>query len=376
MATSTPTRLFTPLTIGSLTLSHRIVLAPLTRYRASTTNVPLPMTTEYYTQRASTPGTLLITEATQISPSAGGMPNAPGIWNEEQISAWRRVTDAVHGKGCFIFCQLIALGRAARGGANGNGEGRWEVCAPSALPLDRGGVDGKGVVPRELREEEIWEIIGDFGVAAKNAIAAGFDGVEAHGANGYLIDQFLQDVTNHRRDGWGGSVEKRARFGVEVLKSMVDAVGAERVGVRLSPWNTWQGMKMEDPVPQFAYLIRELRGMKPAYLHLVESRVINNVDTEKVEGLEPFLEAWGTEAPILVAGGYNAENTREAVDVEYRKYNVAVAFGRHFLANPDLPFRLQTKLSLNKYDRASFYTPLLEAGYLDYPFSPEFLVKE
>ncbi|KAL4860849.1 hypothetical protein BDV12DRAFT_208758 [Aspergillus spectabilis] len=363
------TRLFTPLHLGQITLSHRVIMAPLTRYRCSESHVPLPMMVEYYSQRASAPGTLIIAEATQISPRAGGMPNGPALWNEEQIEGWKKVTEAVHAKGCYIFCQLIALGRAARPEMLKG----FDVCAPSAVPLDRG--DGNGsevVVPRELTEKEIWGVISDFGTAAKNAIRAGFDGVEVHGANGYLVDQFLQDGTNHRSDGWGGSVEARARVAVEVAKRLFGAVGADRIGFRLSPWNTWQGMKMEDPVPQFEYTVRKLRELDLAYLHLVESRVINNVDTVKVEGLEPFLEAWGPEAPVIVAGGYNIENTSEAVDVEYSKYNVAVAFGRHFLANPDLPFRLQQKLSLNKYDRATFYTPRQKGGYIDYPFSTEF----
>ncbi|KAL5342259.1 hypothetical protein BJX70DRAFT_410914 [Aspergillus crustosus] len=362
-------RLFTPLTIGPVTLSHRVIMAPLTRYRCSESHVPLPMMVEYYTQRASTPGTLLIAEATQISPRAGGMPNGPALWNEEQIEGWKKVTDAVHGKGSYTFCQLIALGRVARGSALKE-NGGFDVIAPSALPFDKGD-RSEPVVPRELSEEEIWGIIEDFGTAAKNAIQAGFDGVEVHGANGYLVDQFLQDVTNQRSDGWGGSVEGRSRFAVEVAKSLVSAVGADRVGFRLSPWNTWQGMKMEDPVPQFEYTVKKLRELGLAYLHLVESRVINNVDTAKVDGLEPFLEAWGPDAPVIVAGGYNGQNTSEAVDVEYSKYNVAVAFGRHFLANPDLPFRLQHNLSLNKYDRASFYTPRQKGGYIDYPFSAE-----
>ncbi|KAL4875669.1 putative N-ethylmaleimide reductase [Aspergillus karnatakaensis] len=367
--TSTESRLFTPLPLGPLTLSHRIILAPLTRYRCSPSHVPLPMMAEYYAQRASTPGTLLIAEATQISPraGAGGMPNAPALWDEEHIEGWKVVTDKVHARGCFVFCQLIALGRAARvEGLDGG-----EVCAPSAIPMPRDGTgaEAKRVVPRELTDEEIWGIIEDYGIAAGNAIKAGFDGVEVHGANGYLVDQFLQDVTNQRSDGWGGSVAARSRFAVEVAKRIVSVVGAERVGFRLSPWNTWQGMKMTDPVPQFVEMVRKLRDLGLAYLHLVESRVINNVDTVKVEGLEPFLEAWGTEAPVIVAGGYNAHNTREAVDGGYAKYNVAVAFGRHFLANPDLPLRLQQGLELNKYDRASFYTPRQEAGYTDYPFS-------
>ncbi|KKK12179.1 hypothetical protein ARAM_006515 [Aspergillus rambellii] len=363
-------RLFEPITIGNANLNHRVVMAPLTRFRTDDNNTPLPMVGEYYEQRASTPGTLLISEAIQVSPAAGGMPYGPGIWSAAQIAAWKKVTDAVHAKGSYMFCQLIALGRAADPECLRE-TGNYDFCAPSPLPMEAAGPDS--AIPRELREEEIQSIIGDFATAAKNAIAAGFDGVEAHGANGYLIDQFLEDVTNQRTDRWGGSVENRARFALGVAKAMVDAVGAERVAFRLSPWNTWQGMKMKDPVPQFSYVVEKLREMNLAYLHLTESRVVNSEDVAKTEGIEFLLDIWGPEAPVIVAGGYNAENTSQAVDIEYKKYNVAVAYGRHFIANPDLPFRLQKQLSLNKYQRATFYTPKVATGYVDYPFSPEFL---
>lgn len=341
-------------------------MAPLTRLRSDTSHTPLPISTKYYEQRASVPGTLLIAEATQISPSAGGIPHGPGIWSEDQITQWKEITAAVHAKGSFIFCQLIALGRAADP-ATLRSEGGYDLLAPSAIPMEPG-----MIIPGELNSDQIEDIIRQFAVAAKNAIRAGFDGVEVHGANGYLVDQFLQDVSNQRSDIWGGSIPNRARFAVEVTKALVDAVGSERVGFRISPWNTWQGMKMADPGPQFAYLVEQLKQFGLAYLHVIESRVINNVDCEKGESIRSLLDIWGRTAPVLVAGGYNAENFEDAV-LEYANNDVAVVFGRHFLANPDLPFRLRHRITLNRYNRDSFYSPMQENGYADYPFSAEFL---
>ncbi|OGM40910.1 NADH:flavin oxidoreductase/NADH oxidase family protein [Aspergillus bombycis] len=360
------TQLFEPLRVGNLTLNHRVVMAPLTRLRADEHHVPLPMSTNYYAQRASVPGTLIIAEATLISAAAGGVPHAPGLFTDAQIQAWKKITDAVHAKGSYIYCQLIALGRAADPSTLRK-EGGFEVSAPSAIAMQDG-----ATVPQALSEEEIRGFIRDFAAAGRNAILAGFDGVEVHGANGYLVDQFLQDVSNQRTDQWGGSIENRARFGVEVAKALVEAVGADRVGFRISPWNTWQGMKMADPAPQFSYLVRRLKELGLAYLHAIESRVINNVDCEKREDLQPFLEIWGRATPVLLAGGYTPDNVRQAVEEEYQGYNVAVVFGRHFLANPDLPFRLQHGIPLQKYDRDTFYTPMQCHGYADYPFSSEF----
>ncbi|KAL4933776.1 alkene reductase [Aspergillus undulatus] len=366
-----PSHLFAPLHIANVDLQHRVVMAPLTRLRATKDHIQLPITKTYYEQRASVPGTLIIAEAVMISPrsGAGGVPHGPGIWNEEQIAAWKDITDAVHAKGSYIFAQLFAAGRAGDPStlkADCGEEGEGEVAAPSSIPMD-----SSAILPRELTEREIQGIIADFAIAARNAMEAGFDGVEVHGANGYLVDQFLQDMTNHRSDRWGGSIENRARFGLEVARALVDAVGAERVGFRVSPWNTWQGMKMADPVPQFSYFVMGLRELKLGFLHVIESRVINNVDCEKTESIDFLLKIWGRTSPVLVAGGYTPDNA-EAAFQEYKDNDIAVVFGRHFLANPDLPFRIQQGLSLNKYDRASFYTPMGEEGYADYPFSPEF----
>lgn len=356
-------KLFQPLKVGRMTLQHRIAMAPLTRFRASTDHVLLPIGTEYYAQRAAEPGTLLVSEATHISPRhcAGG--NSVGIWDREHIEAWKPVTKAVHERGSFLYCQLFAPGRA------GCKEG-YPLLSSSATPMEPG-----ADTPRAMTDEEIWECISDFRVAARNAIEAGFDGVELHGANGYLIDQFLQDVCNKRTDRWGGSVENRSRFAVELTKAVAEEIGADRLGVRLSPWNKWQGMKMEVPAAkaQFEDAIKRLRGLGLAYLHLTESRVVNNVDCEKEEDLDFAFEAWAGASPILVAGGIKAESVRRVVDEDYKGYDTVAVFGRYFLSTPDLVYRVRHGLAMNAYDRDTFYVPEIPKGYIDYPFSPEYL---
>jgi NADPH2 dehydrogenase len=356
------TKLFQPFQIGRARLDHRVVMAPLTRLRADHEHVQLPMAVEYYSQRASKGG-LIISEGTIIAPKHGGTAHMPGIWSDAQIARWREITDAVHDKGGSMFCQLISLGRVADAN-NLEAEGKFTLIGPSPTPL----ADSTGPTPHELSKEEIQASIRAFEQAAKNAIAAGFDGVEIHGANGYLVDQFTQDTANQRTDDYGGSVENRARFGVEVAKAVVKAVGSDRVGYRISPFSSFHGMKMDEPISQFSHLVRELRNLGLAYLHVIESRVINNVDCEKKEGIEPLLEAWGTERPVIVAGGFTAELARHAVDTEYSDHPTAVAFGRRFLANPDLPYRLREGCDLNKYDRSTFYAPMQREGYTDYPF--------
>ncbi|PKK48826.1 hypothetical protein CI102_6333 [Trichoderma harzianum] len=333
-------KLFEPLKVGNSILDHRIVMAPLTRFRADGNRVQLPQALEYYSQRASVPGTLIITEATLISEAHSGFPNAPGLWTDAQIESWKIITDAVHDGRCTIFCQLIAPGRAAvlsplAGGAR-------QLLSSSATPMTE---EEDADVPQEMTPEQIASCISDFAQAAKNAIRAGFDGIEIHGANGYLIDQFLQDNCNKRSDRWGGSIENRARFALEITSAIVEAIGAER----------------------------NLKRYRLAYLHIIESRVNNNVDIECTDSIKFLLDIWGNTSPIFVAGGYTPKNARQAVDGEYRDYDVAVVFGRHFLANPDLPYRIKEGQPLNKYDRASFYTPLLPEGYIDYPSSPGFV---
>lgn len=325
--------LFKPLKVGRCPLTSRLALAPLTRYRADEHHVPShSMVAEYYAQRASVPGTLLITEATFISPQAGLYDRVPGIWSDAQIAGWKRVTDAVHAKGSFIFMQLWALGRAS------SLDTLQKELGPEAELVGAGDVpiDGRGEKPIPLTEREIWEYVGWYAQAARNAIAAGFDGVEVHGANGYLPDQFLQDVSNNRTDAWGGSIENRARFALEVIKAVVEAVGADRTGIRLSPFSTFQSMRMADPVPQFSYLVKQLRQWKLAYIHLVESRIAGNLDVEETEKLDPLIDIWGNHGPLLLAGGFTADSARKAVDKDYPDKDVVVVFGRYFISNPDL----------------------------------------
>lgn len=360
-------KLFTPLQVGRVQLAQRIAMAPMTRFRADDSHVPLPIVRDYYEQRASVPGTLIVTEGTFISARAGGYRNIPGIYTPEQIAAWRSIVDAIHAKGSFAYLQLWALGRAADPGVLKE-EGPYDFVSSSPVPIN----PDAPAKPRELTEDEIWAFVGDYAQAARNAIAAGFDGVEIHAANGYLIDQFIQDTCNHRTDAWGGSVEKRARFALEVTKAVVDAVGADRTGIRLSPWSTFQGMRMADPVPQFTYLTEKLKEFKLAYLHVVESRIAGNADIESSDQLDFVLQAWNNTSPVLIAGGYQAESAKEAVDSRYKDYDVVIAFGRPYISNPDLPFRVKEGIDFAPYVRDLFYVPKEPKGYIDYPFSDKF----
>ncbi|KAG9245949.1 hypothetical protein BJ878DRAFT_499073 [Calycina marina] len=359
------TKLFTPLKIGNATLSNRVVMAPLTRFRGTDDHVPLPFVKEYYTQRASYPGTLLITEATFIAPQAGGMPNVPGIWNKDQITTWKEVTDSVHKNGSLIYMQLWALGRAA------NSQNLTKELGTDAKVVSASDVPFEGgAKPTALTEEEIHQYIQLYAQAAKNAIEAGFDGVEVHSANGYLPDQFLQDKSNFRTDSWGGSIERRAKFGLEVTKAVVEAVGSERTGIRLSPYSTFQGMKMDDPAPQFEYYVKELKKLHLSYLHLVTSRIAGNADVVGKESIDHLVEIWDNQSPVLLAGGFKPDTA--VAEINKHKQDTAVAFGRYFISNPDLVFRVKENIKLIEYDRDLFYNAKQEHGYTDYEFSKEF----
>ncbi|KHO01880.1 Aldolase-type TIM barrel [Metarhizium album ARSEF 1941] len=361
--------LFKPLSIGNITVKHRLALAPLTRFRVSDDHVPLPITVDYYRQRSHVPGTLLVTEATIISPLDGGQDNVPGIWNEDQINAWRKVTDAVHENGSYIFAQLWSLGRVAEPDVAAK-EG-ISVVGADTIPTT-----ADSPKPHRLSLAQIQQRKEAFVAAAKSAIAAGFDGIELHGANGYLIDQFLQDVSNQRDDEYGGSVENRSRFAVEVATAVAEAIGPERTAVRLSPWSKYGSMGMADPVPQFTDVIQKLDRLNLAYLHLVESRVAGNTDVKakSSESLDFAYELWN--GPLLVAGGFLPQTAKSLVDEEHRDKDIVVVFGRRFLATPDLPFRVKNGIQLNEYNRDTFYTPKSPVGYIDYPFSREFLDTE
>ncbi|KAF2019521.1 FMN-linked oxidoreductase [Aaosphaeria arxii CBS 175.79] len=355
-------KLFQPLKVGNITLKNRVAMAPLTRFRADENHVPLPFVADYYAQRASVPGTLLVTEATFISPQAGGYGAVPAIHSQAQIDGWKKVTEAVHAKGSYIYLQLWALGRVADP-KTAEKEG-ITIRSSSAVALEG------HATPKELTIDEIKSFVQEYAQAAKNAIAAGFDGVEIHGANGYLIDQFNQDTVNQRTDAYGGSVENRSRFAIEVTEAVVNAVGADRTGIRLSPFSTFQGMKMKDPISQFSDIVSKLDKFGLAYVHLVESRVSGNADVESTERISPLVDLF--RGPVLVAGGFKPDSAKALVDKEYPNHDVVVVFGRYFISTPDLVFRLKEGIELNPYDRNTFYNAGEERGYTDYPFSKEF----
>ena len=367
MSNSSQSRLFKPLKVGNIELQNRIVLAPLTRFRADDAHVPLPFVAEYYAQRACVPGTLLITEATFIAPLAGGYGNAPGIYSQAQIESWKKVTAAVHEKGSFIYLQLWAVGRAADPTQLQKEFGEHGIVKSASDIAFEGGAK-----PTPLTEAEIKEYIFLYAQAAKNAIEAGFDGVEVIAANGYLIDQFLQDTSNNRTDAYGGSIENRARFGVEVTKAIVEAIGAERTGIRLSPFSPFQGMKMADPKPQFTYFAEQLKKLNLSYVHLVESRISGNATIDAVDKVDFLLDVWGTNSPVLVAGGFKPDTAKKAVDKEYPNREVAIVFGRYFTSNPDLVFRIREHIELMPYNRDLFYNKKEVEGYTTWPFSKEF----
>ncbi|KAL4739046.1 FMN-linked oxidoreductase [Aspergillus similis] len=367
------THLFKPLKIGTVQVQHRIGMAPLTRLRATPDRTPTPLMKEYYSQRASVPGTMIVTEGTLVSAaSAGGFSSAPGIWRADQVAAWKEITDAVHKKGSFIYVQLFGMGRAADK-ALAESEG-IEIVAPSAIPIPHE-ERPDAPMPRAMSIAEIKQTIVDFVTASKNALAAGFDGVEIHGANGYLLDQFLQDTSNQRDDEYGGSVENRSRLLYQVLQEVVKAIGADKVGLRLSPWSRFQGMRMDDPIPQFADIIDRASDLDLAYLSLVEARMFGAWDNKESmdegrETLDFVYERWNR--PILVAGGYGLEKARKLVDEQYPDGNIVVLFGRHFISNPDLVYRFKKGVELTKYQRETFYQISSAVGYVDYPFSEEF----
>ncbi|KAF2025379.1 FMN-linked oxidoreductase [Setomelanomma holmii] len=386
MAASTTAPLFEPLRIGNIDLSHRIVFAPLTRFRINDDHVPLSFVKDYYVQRAATPGTLLISEAIVVSRLAGSITHMPEIWSDAQIATWKEIADAVHAKGSYIFLQLCANGRAAS--PIERQKDGLDLIGPSAIPIsaekEQKGIvatSNQSPVPREMTEKEIWQVIRDFARAAQNAVhKAGFGGVEINAANGHMLDQFIQDNANQRTDAWGGSIEKRSRFVLEIAKATIAAVGKEKVGFRVSPWSTYLSMRMADPIPQFTYLIRELSKLGVAFMHLVEPRISGDltVEDQNIDSNIPLLEAWGDERPVIVAGGYSAESAVSALASggQYEGRKVAVAFGRHFVSNPDLVFRVKNKVELAPYDRSTFYKVGSKDGYLDYPFSEAYLAQE
>ncbi|GJG85419.1 alkene reductase [Gemmatimonadetes bacterium T265] len=360
--TLTESPLFTPFTLGRLTLPNRIVLAPMTRVRASAEGVIPEMAAEYYARRAS--GGLLITEATQVLPNGAGGRGTPGIHDDAQIAAWRRVTDAVHAAGGRIYLQLWHTGRAAHPSFLPEGE---DVVSASAVAIDGEVFTPAGRVPyappRALTLEEIPRYVEAYARGARNAIAAGFDGVEIHAANGYLIDQFLRDGSNRRTDAYGGSVENRARFLLDVVRAVAAAVGADRTGVRVSPTNPFQSMRDADPAALFGHVARELNAFGLAYLHVLEPVHADHPSADPGgRVVAPMIRA-AFRGPLILNGGYDRA-TADAAIAEGRAD--LIAFGVPYLANPDLPERYAQGAPLNPPNPATFYGGGAE-GYLDYP---------
>ncbi|KAH9886706.1 NADH:flavin oxidoreductase/NADH oxidase [Cubamyces lactineus] len=365
--TSLP-KLFQPTLVGDTPLAHRIVFAPLTRCRANKRGMQTDIGVEYYAQRASFPGTLLISEATYVASFAQGRsPHAPGIFSVEQIASWKRVADAVHAKGSYIFMQIWALGRAARTAAIEELRKEYpdfSCVSASNIPLE--GRDDVGH-PRALTIPEIKEYVAAFAQAARNAVyGAGFDGVEIHAAHGYMIDQFTQEMSNRRTDEYGGSIENRCRFALEIVDAVSNAVGQQKTALRISPWSDFQDMKMTDPVPTFTYLVSRLASDHPnlAYLHVVEPGVSGGTDGVARPGeSNDFIRKIWLPRTLVSVGGYSRDKALQVAE----ETGQLIAFGRAFVSNPDLPRRLLENIPLAEWDRELFYTPEDPHGYIDYP---------
>ena len=366
--------LFRPLQVGPYKLAHRVAMAPLTRMRAERDSfAPRPLNAEYYGQRA-TKGGLLIAEASPVLSHGRGNPATPGIYSEAQVAGWRKVSDAVHAKGGIIFLQLWHVGRVSHSSYHG---GALPVSA-SAIPIRAEGMkamtaDGKIVdyeTPRALETADVAGIVEAFRQAAGNALAAGFDGVEIHGANGYLLEQFLQSRSNQRTDRYGGSIVNRARLLLEITQAAVDVWGANRVGVRLSPHGIANDSGEADPMPLYSYVAGALDKLGLAYLHLIEPRSSGagraDVNWQNVpSAMVLFRPLWS--GVLITAGGFTGETANAAVAEGHAD---AIAFGRIFISNPDLPRRLAHDYPITPYNRATFYGGEAK-GYTDYPVYDE-----
>lgn len=374
------TNLFKPIKVGKTVLRNRAVLCPLTRLRASQSrHVPnSELATKYYGQRSSVPGTMIITEGTFPSAQSSGTDNAPGIWSQEQVTEWKKIFSKIHENKSFVWVQLWVLGRQASPKSLKRDGLRYD--APSDEPYmseeTKKEAIESGNPQHGLTHEEIKQYIQDYVQAAKNSLEAGADGVEIHSANGYLLNQFLDPKSNKRTDEYGGSIEKRARFLLEVVDAVVDAVGHEHVGVRLSPYGTFGNMSgASDPLflAQYAYVVGQLEaraksGKGIAYIHLVEPRVTSPRLVEGEgwfkDGSNEFVGSiW--KGPIIKAGNYALDPKAAKEDVQFDDRTL-IGYGRLFIANPDLVLRLKDGLPLNQYDRDTFYTQTAK-GYVDYP---------
>lgn len=352
--------LFSPYEMGIFRLKNRMVMAPLTRSRAEAGNVPSAMAASYYSARAG--AGLIITEATQAGAGGQGYVSTPGLYSPEQVERWKTVTDAVHADGGTIFVQLWHVGRISHPDFR---DGELPVAPSAVAPRGMSTYTPTGLkpipTPRALELDEIPDIVEEFRQAARNAKAAGFDGVEVHGANGYLLDQFLQDCTNLRTDQYGGSVENRARLLFEVVDAVAGVLGRERVGVRLSPGGTFNDMMDCNPTQTFDYAVENLGRRDLAYLHIIEPAQTPGEHPLPDLSARHFRLLWpGT---LIVAGGYTFERAQSVLK---EGLTDLVAFGQLFLANPDLPERFRRGAKLNRPDPETFYTGGAK-GYIDYP---------
>lgn len=353
--------LFEPVKLGPLQLANRIVMAPLTRNRAGAHDIPSPLAIEYYEQRAS--AGLIIAEATQISPQGKGYAYTPGIYSDEQIAAWKKITDAVHAQGGKMILQLWHVGRISHPSLQTDGA---LPVAPSAIKPEGKTFTEAGwqqmETPRALNIAELPGIVADYAKAASNAIAAGFDGVEIHAANGYLLDQFLRDKTNHRDDAYGGPIENRARLLLEVVQAVTTAIGANRTGIRLSPISPANDCADSNPLPLFRYVVEQLNKYGLLYLHLVEGATGGPREVEHGFDLQILRKLF--KGPYIANNGYDLALAEKARDQELADL---IAFGRPFIANPDLVYRLKVGAPLNAMNTKTLYGGGAE-GYIDYPF--------
>ena len=356
---STPTKLFEPYKLGPITLPNRFVMAPLTRNRAVEGFVPSPLATEYYRQRAS--AGLLITEASQVSQQGQGYQDTPGIYSKEQVAGWRKVTDRVHERGGRIFIQLWHVGRISHTALQVN---NGAPVAPSAIRAKGktfvGGTFADVSEPRALALEEIPGIIESFKLATANALAAGFDGVEVHGANGYLLEQFAKDGTNKRTDAYGGSIENRAKLMLEISKVVAAEAGSERTGIRISPVSPANDISESNPQALFDHIVDQLNALKLTYIHVIEGA------TGGARDFAPF--DFGSlrkrfKGAYIANNGFDFDLATKALAADQADL---IAFGKPFISNPDLVERLQRGAPLNDYDKNTFYGGGAK-GYTDYP---------
>lgn len=372
MSSTTTLKLFTPFILGTITLRHRVVMAPLTRLRSDQPgDIPGDLMAEYYSQRAS-PGGLIVTESTEITPTASAYEGAPGIYTEAQMAGWRKITDAIHSKEGYVFLQLWHSGRVSHPDLTGV----VPVSASATESTDILVFTNQGPLPapksRALQIAEIPGIVNLYRQAASTARMAGFDGVEVLAAGGYLLDQFLQNGSNLRTDAYGGAVENRARLLLEVVEAVTEIFSSDHVAVRLSPSGIFNGISDTNPQLIFDYVASALNRFGLSYLHIIEPRVKGG---QTLHAGHPPVAAAGLrkifKGPIIAAGGFDREG---AIKIVENGDADLVAFGRRFISNPDLPERLRLGIPLNPYNRSTFYSAGPE-GYIDYPSSESDTVK-